>query len=159
MVCPVLPAIVNDQMSSWKGLRAQKVWGVSGMLLTIRGHQGSLAQGQAWELGPSKEANLPEHLLHAKLNLAAPRHHVCPCWQPRPHIQTAQLWLAPERRGFLDPLRWWFYKQTPGILMPYFIRWDQDYLMVSSKSPVGFGVISVVWCQCVPLFPWGWHFD
>lgn len=73
------------------------------MLLTLRAYQGSLAQGQAWELGPARETNLPDHLLHAKLNLAAPSHHVCPCWQPRLHIQTAQLWLVLERRSFLDP--------------------------------------------------------
>lgn len=75
------------------------------MLLIIRAHQRSLAQGQAWGPSPAKEINLPKHLLHAKLNLAAPMHHVCPCWQLRFLIQTAQLWLALEGRGFLDALR------------------------------------------------------
>lgn len=75
------------------------------MLQTLRAHQGSLAQAQAWELGPAKETNLPEHLLHAKYNLAALMHHVCPCWQPTFHIQTAQRWLALEGSGFLHPLR------------------------------------------------------
>lgn len=72
-----------------------------------------------------------------------------------PHTDSTTVAGPRKKKFFLTPLTWWFYKQTPDILLSYFIRGDQNYAMASSKSPVWFGVISAVWCQCVPPLPWG----